>query len=174
MTMKREKRVSWKSAISLGCCALVSFSSCGHSTARKEYNKIQTLIRGHELVSCPIGKEEAGFLKNVRESWHTHEKECPDPIFSQVLETAEFEVSVSGVVNFYTHLIPDYSSSDSEQNLKEGIRAATMGVARSESLDGRIYFKEGLCFIKLSEKALEVFEDQGGKLSRTLYVELNK
>jgi len=78
------------------------------------------------------------------------------------------------VVNFYTHLIPDYSSSDSEQNLKEGIRAATMGVARSESLDGRIYFKEGLCFIKLSEKALEVFEDQGGKLSRTLYVELNK
>ena len=49
-----------------------------------------------------------------------------------------------------------------------------MGVARSESLDGRIYFKEGLCFIKLSEKALEVFEDQGGKLSRTLYVELNK
>ncbi|MDC0304812.1 hypothetical protein OAK99_03045, partial [Akkermansiaceae bacterium] len=108
------------------------------------------------------------------ESWHTHEKECPDPIFSQVLETAEFEVSVSGVVNFYTHLIPEYSSSDSEQNLKEGIRAATMGVARSESLDGRIYFKEGLCFIKLSEKALEVFEDQDGKLSRTLYVELNK
>ena len=172
--MKREKRVSRKAAISLGCCALVSLSSCGHSTARKEYNKIQTLIRGHELVSCPIGKEEAGFLKNVGESWHTHEKECPDPIFSQVLETAEFEVSVSGVVNFYTYLIPDYSSSDSEQNLKEGIRAATMGVARSESLDGRIYFKEGLCFIKLSEKALEVFEDQGGKLSRTLYVELNK
>ena len=172
--MKREKRVSWKAAISLGCCALVSFSSCGHSTARKEYNKIQTLIRGHELVSCPIGEEEAGFLKNVLESWHTHEKECPDPIFSQVLETAEFQVSVSGVVNFYTHLIPEYSSSDPEQNLKEGIRAATMGVARSESLVGRIYFKEGLCFIKLSEKALEVFEDQGGDLSRTLYVELNK
>lgn len=172
--MKREQRLSWKAAISLGCCALVSFSSCGHSTARKEYKKIQTLIRGHELVSYPIGKEEAGFLKNVRNSWHTHEKECPDPIFSQVLETAEFEVSVSGVVSFYTHLIPEYSSTDPEQNLKEGIRAATMGVARSESLDGRIYFKEGLCFIKLSEKALEVFEDQGGKLSRTLYVELKK
>ena len=172
--MKREKRVSWKAAISLGCCALVSFSSCGHSTARKEYNKIQTLIRGHELVSCPIGEEEAGFLKNVLESWHTHEKECPDPIFSEVLETAEFEVSVSGVVNFHTHQIPEYSSSDSKQNLREGIRAATIGVARSKSLDGRIYCKEGLCFIKLSEKALEVFEDQGGDLSRTLYVELNK
>ena len=172
--MRGKERVRWKMAISLVFLALVSFSSCGHSNAQKEYNKIRTLIRGHELVSCPIGEEEAGFLKNVRESWHTHEKECPDPIFSEVLETAEFEVSVSGVVNFHTHQIPEYSSSDSKQNLREGIRAATIGVARSKSLDGRIYCKEGLCFIKLSERAVEVFEDQGGDLSRTLYVELNK
>ncbi len=172
--MRGEKRVRWKMAISLVFLALVSFSSCGHSNAQKEYNKIRTLIRGNELVNYRIGEEEAGFLKSVRESWHTHEKECPDPIFSEVLETAEFEVSVSGVVNFHTHQIPEYSSSDSEQNLKEGIRAATIGVARSKSLDGRIYCKEGLCFIKLSERAVEVFEDQGGDLSRTLYVELNK
>ena len=71
-------------AISLGFCALVSFSSCGHSNARKEYNKIRTLIRGHELVNYRIGEEEAGFLKSVRDSWHTHEEECPDPIFSEV------------------------------------------------------------------------------------------
>jgi len=172
--MRGKERVRWKMAISLVFLALVSFSSCGHSTAQKEYNKIQTLIRGHELVSCPIGEEEAGFLKNVRESWHTHEKECPDPIFSEVLETAEFEVSVSGVVNFHTHQILEYSSSDSKQNLREGIRAATIGVARSKSLDGRIYCKEGLCFIKLNERVVELFEDQGGDLSRTLYVELNK
>ena len=172
--MRGKERVRWKMAISLVFLALVSFSSCGHSNAQKEYNKIRTLIRGHELVNYRIGEEEAGFLKSVRESWHTHEKECPDPIFSEVLETAEFEVSVSGVVNFHTHQIPEYSSSDSKQNLREGIRAATIGVARSKSLDGRIYCKEGLCFIKLSEKALEVFEDQGGDLSRTLYVELNK
>ena len=172
--MRGKERVRWKMAISLVFLALVSFSSCGHSNAQKEYNKIRTLIRGHELVSCPIGEEEAGFLKSVRESWHTHEKECPDPIFSEVLETAEFEVSVSGVVNFHTHQIPEYSSSDSKQNLREGIRAATIGVARSKSLDGRIYCKEGLCFIKLSERAVEVFEDQGGDLSRILYVELNK
>jgi hypothetical protein len=172
--MRGKERVRWKMAISLVFLALVSFSSCGHSNAQKEYNKIRTLIRGHELVSCPIGEEEAGFLKSVRESWHTHEKECPDPIFSEVLETAEFEVSVSGVVNFHTHQIPEYSSSDSKQNLREGIRAATIGVARSKSLDGRIYCKEGLCFIKLNERAVEVFEDQGGDLSRSLYVELNK
>ena len=172
--MRGKEKVRWKMAISLVFLALVSFSSCGHSNAQKEYNKIRTLIRGHELVSCPIGEEEAGFLKNVRESWHTHEKECPDPIFSEVLETAEFEVSVSGVVNFHTHQIPEYSSSDSKQNLREGIRVATIGVARSKSLDGRIYCKEGLCFIKLSERAVEVFEVQGGDLSRTLYVELNK
>ena len=172
--MRGNERVRWKMAISLVFLALVSFSSCGHSNAQKEYNKIRTLIRGHELVSCPIGEEEAGFLKSVRESWHTHEKECPDPIFSEVLETAEFEVSVSGVVNFHTHQIPEYSSSDSKQNLREGIRAATIGVARSKSLDGRIYCKEGLCFIKLSERVVELFEDQGGDLSRTLYVELNK
>jgi hypothetical protein len=172
--MRGKERVRWKMAISLVFLALVSFSSCGHSNAQKEYNKIRTLIRGHELVNYRIGEEEAGFLKSVRESWHTHEKECPDPIFSEVLETAEFEVSVSGVVNFHTHQIPEYSSSDSKQNLREGIRAATIGVARSKSLDGRIYCKEGLCFIKLSERAVEVFEDQGGGLSRTLYVELNK
>ncbi|MCH1421259.1 MAG: hypothetical protein L7W40_13235 [Akkermansiaceae bacterium] len=160
--------------IILGFCALVSFSSCGHSNARKEYNKIRTLIRGHELVNYPIGEKELGFLKNVRDSWHTHEEECPDPIFSQVLETAEFEVSVFGVVNFYTHQIPEYSSSDAQQNLREGIRAATIGVARTQSLDGRIYCKEGLCFIKLSERGVEVFEDKGGNLSRTLYVALNK
>lgn len=172
--MRGKERVRWKMAISLVFLALVSFSSCGHSNAQKEYNKIRTLIRGHELVNYRIGEEEAGFLKSVRESWHTHEKECLDPIFSEVLETAEFEVSVSGVVNFHTHQIPEYSSSDSKQNLREGIRAATIGVARSKSLDGRIYCKEGLCFIKLSERAVEVFEDQGGGLSRTLYVELNK
>jgi len=172
--MRGKERVRWKMAISLVFLALVSFSSCGHSNAQKEYNKIRTLIRGHELVNYRIGEEEAGFLKSVRESWHTHEKECPDPIFSEVLETAEFEVSVSGVVNFHTHQILEYSSSDSKQNLREGIRAATIGVARSKSLDGRIYCKEGLCFIKLSERAVEVFEDQGGDLSRTLYVELNK
>ena len=172
--MRGKERVRWKMAISLVFLALVSFSSCGHSNAQKEYNKIRTLIRGNELVNYRIGEEEAGFLKSVRESWHTHEKECPDPIFSEVLETAEFEVSVSGVVNFHTHQIPEYSSSDSKQNLREGIRAATIGVARSKSLDGRIYCKEGLCFIKLSERAVEVFEDQGGDLSRTLYVELNK
>ena len=172
--MRGKERVRWKMAISLVFLALVSFSSCGHSNAQKEYNKIRTLIRGHELVNYRIGEEEAGFLKSVRESWHTHEKECPDPIFSEVLETAEFEVSVSGVVNFHTHQIPEYSSSDSKQNLREGIRASTIGVARSKSLDGRIYCKEGLCFIKLSERAVEVFEDQGGDLSRTLYVELNK
>ena len=172
--MRGKERVRWKMAISLVFLALVSFSTCGHSNAQKEYNKIRTLIRGHELVNYRIGEEEAGFLKSVRESWHTHEKECPDPIFSEVLETAEFEVSVSGVVNFHTHQIPEYSSSDSKQNLREGIRAATIGVARSKSLDGRIYCKEGLCFIKLSERAVEVFEDQGGDLSRTLYVELNK
>jgi len=172
--MRGKERVRWKMAISLVFLALVSFSSCGHSNAQKEYNKIRTLIRGHELVNYRIGEEEAGFLKSVRESWHTHEKECPDPIFSEVLETAEFEVSVSGVVNFHTHQIPEYSSSDSKQNLREGIRAATIGVARSKSLDGRIYCKDGLCFIKLSERAVEVFEDQGGDLSRTLYVELNK
>ena len=172
--MRGKERVRWKMAISLVFLALVSFSSCGHSNAQKEYNKIRTLIRGHELVNYRIGEEEAGFLKSVRESWNTHEKECPDPIFSEVLETAEFEVSVSGVVNFHTHQIPEYSSSDSKQNLREGIRAATIGVARSKSLDGRIYCKEGLCFIKLSERAVEVFEDQGEGLSRTLYVELNK
>ena len=172
--MRGKERVRWKMAISLVFLALVSFSSCGHSNAQKEYNKIRTLIRGHELVNYRIGEEEAGFLKSVRESWHTHEKECPDPIFSEVLETAEFEVSVSGVVNFHTHQIPEYSSSDSKQNLREGIRAATIGVARSKSLDGRIYCKEGLCFIKLSERAVKVFEDQGGDLSRILYVELNK
>ena len=172
--MRGKERVRWKMAISLVFLALVSFSSCGHSNAQKEYNKIRTLIRGHELVNYRIGEEEAGFLKSVRESWHIHEKECPDPIFSEVLETAEFEVSVSGVVNFHTHQIPEYSSSDSKQNLREGIRAATIGVARSKSLDGRIYCKEGLCFIKLSERVVELFEDQGGDLSRTLYVELNK
>ena len=172
--MRGKERVRWKMAISLVFLALVSFSSCGHSNAQKEYNKIRTLIRGHELVNYRIGEEEAGFLKSVRESWHTHEKECPDPIFSEVLETAEFEVSVSGVVNFHTHQIPEYSSSDSKQNLREGIRAATIGVARSKSLDGRIYCKEGLCFIKLNERVVELFEDQGGDLSRTLYVELNK
>ena len=72
--------------------------------------------------------------------------------FLRSLETAEFEVSVSGVVNFHTHQIPEYSSSDAQQNLREGIRAATIGVARTQSLDGRIYCKEGLCFIKLSER----------------------
>ena len=172
--MRGKERVRWKMAISLVFLALVSFSSCGHSNAQKEYNKIRTLIRGHELVNYRIGEEEAGFLKSVRESWHTHEKEFPDPIFSEVLETAEFEVSVSGVVNFHTHQIPEYSSSDSKQNLREGIRAATIGVARTQSLDGRIYCKEGLCFIKLSERGVEVFEDKGGNLSRTLYVALNK
>jgi hypothetical protein len=49
-----------------------------------------------------------------------------------------------------------------------------MGVALSQSLDGRVYVKKGLCFIKLNEKAVDVFEDHAQGLSRTLYVDSKK
>ena len=68
-------------AIGFGLFALFSFSSCGHSQARKEYEKVRTLSRGHELVICPIDNEAADFLKDVRESWKIMRKNAQTPFF---------------------------------------------------------------------------------------------
>jgi hypothetical protein len=155
----------------IGIFVLTSISCGGHSKERKAYEKLRSRIQGSELAGYPIDKEAAEFLEDARASWKIHKEE---PIFPEILATAEFEVSASGVVSFCTHQLPEYSVSDPEQNLREGVRALTMAAALSQSLDGRVYFKEGLCFIRLSEKAVEVFEDEVQGLSRTLYVNLKK
>ena len=157
--------------MALSIFVIVLIGCVGQVTAKKEYEKLRELIDGHELTRHPIDKEAAAFLEAVRGSWKVHEQECPDSIFSDVLSTAGFEVSASGMASFCTHRLPEYSFSDSEQNAREGIRAVTMGVALSKSLDGRVYVKKGLCFIKLNEKAVDVFEDHDRGLSRTLYVD---
>ena len=157
--------------MALSIFVIVLIGCVGQVTAKKEYEKLREIIDGHELTRHPIDNEVAAFLEAVRGSWKVHEQECPDPIFSDVLATAGFEVSVSGMASFCTHRLPEYSFSDSVQNAREGIRAVTMGVALSKSLDGRVYVKKGLCFIKLNEKAVDVFEDHALGLSRTLYVD---
>ena len=158
----------------LSIFVIVLIGCVGQVTAKKEYEKLREIIDGHELTRHPIDNEAAAFLEAVRGSWKVHEQECPDSIFSDVLSTAGFEVSASGMASFCTHRLPEYSFSDSEQNAREGIRAVTMGVALSKSLDGRVYVKKGLCFIKLNEKAVDVFEDHDRGLSRTLYVDSKK
>ena len=160
--------------MALSIFVIVLIGCVGQVTARKEYEKLREIIQGHELTRHPIDKEAAAFLEAVRGSWKVHEQECPDPIFSDVLATAGFEVSVSGMASFCTHRLPEYSFSDSVQNAREGVRAVTMAVALSQSLDGRVYVKKGLCFIKLSEKVVDVFEDHAQGLSRTLYVDSKK
>ena len=160
--------------MALSIFVIVLIGCVGQVTAKKEYEKLREIIDGHELTRHPIDKEAAAFLEAVRGSWKVHEQECPDSIFSDVLSTAGFEVSASGMESFCAHRLPEYSFFDSEQNAREGIRAVTMGVALSKSLDGRVYVKKGLCFIKLSDKAVDVFEDHARGLSRTLYVDLGE
>ena len=160
--------------MALSIFVIVLIGCVGQVTAKKEYEKLREIIDGHELTRHPIDNEAAVFLEAVRGSWKVHEQECPDPIFSDVLATAGFEVSVSGMASFCTHRLPEYSFSNSVQNSREGVRAVTMAVALSQSLDGRVYVKKGLCFIKLSEKAVDVFEDHAQGLSRTLYLDSKK
>jgi hypothetical protein len=160
--------------MALSIFVIVLIGCAWHVTAKKEYERLVKVIEGHELTRHPIDNEAASFLEIVRGSWKVHEQACPDPIFSDVLVTAGFEVSASGMASFCTHRLPEYSFFDSEQNAREGIRALTMGVALSKSLDGRVYVKKGLCFIKLSEKAVDVFEDHAQGLSRTLYLDSKK
>lgn len=130
------------------------------------------LLEATYVAVHPLDAEAAGFLESVRESWEVHNLECPDSVFSEVSTATGVDESVEGVVNFYTHEIPEYSFFNLRRNLEEGVRAAIMAVALPSSVDNRIYHNDGICFIKLSENLVDVFEDTDDGLGRTLYLKV--
>ena len=78
--------------------------------------------------------------------------------------------SAASVVRLHTHKMPPFGPGKDERNLREATLAGAMMVALPVSVDGIIHHKEGLAFIKISNKVVQVYEDTGKGLKSTLYV----
>ena len=129
----------------------------------------QLLLEAPPLAIHPLDTEAAGFLQSVRESWEVLDHECPDSIFSEISSATGVDESAEGVVRFHAHEIPEYSFFNLRRNADELVMAIALAVALPTSVDQRIYSEEGLCFIKLGETLVEVYEDSDEGLSRTRY-----
>jgi hypothetical protein len=137
---------------------------------KTNYDKLRyQMVEVPRFAIHPLDAEADDFLESVRESWDVQDRELPDSIFSEISSVTGVDESVEGVVNFHTHEIPEYSFFDHRRNAKEGVMATAMAVALPTSVDNRIYFGDGVCFIKLTGNLVEVFEDTEEGLKRTRY-----
>jgi hypothetical protein len=137
---------------------------------KKAYDKLRDqMVDVPRFAIHPIDAEADAFLELVRESWDVQDHELPDSIFSKISSATGVDESVEGVVAFHTHEIPQFSFFDHRRNAKEGVKAIAMAGALPISVDDRIYFGDGVCFIKLTGNLVEVFEDTEEGLKRTCY-----
>ena len=137
---------------------------------KTEYDKLRDRMVGVPRFAIhPLDTEADDFLRSVRESWDVLDRELPDSIFSEIASVTGFDESVGGVVDFHTHEIPEFSFFDHRRNAQEGVIATAMAVALPISVDNRIYFGDGVCFIKLTGSLVELFEDTEEGLRRTRY-----
>lgn len=138
---------------------------------KKKYDGLRDqVIAATQFVAHPINDETREFLESVRGTWMVHDREEPDPAFSEISTVTGIPNTVDGVVEFHTHTIAPYSFIDFSQNKKESLIALAMAIALPTSMDARVYHGEGICFVKVNESLVEVYEDSEKGLSRVLYM----
>lgn len=126
-----------------------------------------------DFSAHPIDAEAERFLGQVRNTWLIQSREEPDSIFAEISAVTGVDETVEGVVAFHTFKIPNFSLFNPRRNKQAAVMATTQAVAMPVSIDDRIYAGDGICFIKLTGRLVEVLEDGKDGLSRTLYVEPN-
>jgi hypothetical protein len=68
-------------------------------------------------------------------------------------------------------VIPPYSFLNLERNGRETTMAMIVALAVPTSVDNRIHVAEGLAFVKITGRVVELFEDTPEGLRRTLYAQ---
>ena len=155
-------------AIGLSICML-GFFAWQISLKSRFDNLRERVSQGAQLKIVDMDESSAAFLTRVKDSWKIQAQEVPDPIFSDIFAITGMPESVAGVAEFYTHQIPAYSFFSPQRNAREATIALAMAVSMPVSMDGKLYKAGGVCFVKITDACVEVFEDTEGGLQRSLY-----
>lgn len=155
-------------AIGFTVC-LVGFFAWQISLKSRFDNLRERVSQGAQLKIVDMDESSEAFLTKVKDSWEIQTQEVPDPIFTEIFAMTGMPESVAGVAEFYTHQIPAYSFFSPQRNAREATIALAMAVSMPVSMDGKLYKAGEVCFVKLNDACVEVFEDTGGGLQRSLY-----
>lgn len=148
---------------------LVGFFAWQISLKTRFDNLRERVSQGAQLKVVDMDETSEAFLTGVQRSWEIQAQEVPDPIFSEIFAMTGMPESVAGVAEFYTHQIPAYSFFSPQRNAREASIALAMAVSMPVSMDGKLYKAGEVCFVKISDACVEVFEDTGRGLQRSLY-----
>lgn len=136
-----------------------------------QYDKLREKRSEAPVFAARVMDEETtAYLKDVQTKWVAKATECPDTVFTEIALMVDMDATAASVVRLHTHKMPPFAPGKDERNLREATLAGAMMVALPVSVDGVIHHKEGLAFIKISNKVVQVYEDTGKGLKSTLYV----
>lgn len=138
----------------------LSIAALDYGMAFNSYNRFREGSNSPLLKEEAITPREQRFLKEVHESWvvlKTYEK---NEGLVGLCELAEFDSTVEGLVQMLTHKVRPFSFTNSEQNLREVGRATGLSALDVDySLDGKIYYKNGVAFMKFREDIVDYYEN---------------
>lgn len=137
--------------------------------AKNRFDRLRAQVS--QVTLSKVSMDEAGetLLATVKGAWKLQTQEVPDSVFSEIASMTGLPESVAGVAEFFTHEIPEFSFFSFSQNADEAVMALAMAVALPTSVDGKLYKSENVCFVKIGESCVEVFENTKKGLRRSLY-----
>ena len=96
----------------------------------------------------------------------------PDEDFDGLMPFCEMngmERSGYGLAKLLTYEIPPFSYWNHEKNRREVSRAGALSAVETRSIDGRLYYKEGVLFIRTRKDIVEYYEDTDQGVWFTFY-----
>lgn len=148
---------------------ILSVFVADYFSAWRSYEKLRIGADSPLMQSKPIGQSEQEFLDEVRNSWELKKSVYPDETLRAMCELTGFEPSIEGLVSLYTHEVPPFSIFDKEQNIKEAGRAGALSQFKPRTTDDRIYFKQGVAYMRVHADILDYYEDTDLGLRRIIY-----
>ena len=149
-------------AFVIGTIVLVGFSVflIDYFRAFNSYNRFRDAADTPVMEAAPMTRKDQRFLDHVQADWIVLREENFGG-YLLLCDRTGFEPTVEGLVELFTHEAPPFSYWDKAENIREVERAAALSVTEIATQDGKIYFKEGVAFIKCQDNLVEVYEDRG-------------
>ncbi|MDF1711952.1 MAG: hypothetical protein P1U90_06910 [Akkermansiaceae bacterium] len=163
------KEFSPKFAVASTILVALAWLAIDYFRAFNTYNRFKENANSPLLELTPIDRKEQRFLDEVRKSWVALN---PDEDFDGLMPFCEMngmERSVEGLAKLLTYEIPPFSYWNHEKNLREVSRAGALSAVETRSIDGRLYYKEGVLFIRTRKDIVEYYEDTDQGVWFTFY-----
>jgi len=152
----------------------LSWLGVDYMSAMKSYDKLREESNSPILQSVEFGYKEQVFLDHVKNSWVMLGDRSPDDGLLGFCRLLGFEQTVAGLVDFCTHEIPPFSFSDKEQNIREAGRAGALSQVPSISVDKKIYYKEGVAYLRVRDDIINYYEDTEDGIKSIFYGKVKK